>query len=245
MAANRNLTNLNNKLSLDNEKLRRDNNSLTVRLGNLTQNYTVLESKITNLTADVQNLTTQNLQLNSRNQELETQRKNLTERIQDMETTWNKLNVSRVQWSIDVYCPKTNNVRQCQACQNGWILSGSNCYVIHDANPPDQKTWEEAQQVCRGKSSDLVVVHSPEEKVMRKLWKVVNVTVGYWFGLRAEGGRWKWIDGSNLTESYWTPQPPPTATNGQCVMSVQNDKWRSVSCAQKQRWMCKMKALSV
>uniref|UniRef100_A0A8C9ZE43 C-type lectin domain-containing protein n=1 Tax=Sander lucioperca TaxID=283035 RepID=A0A8C9ZE43_SANLU len=225
MAANRNLTNLNNKLSLDNEKLRRDNNNLTVQLGNLTQNYTVLESKITNLTAD----------------ELETQRKNLTERIQDMETTWNKLNVSRAQWSIDVYCPKTNNGRQCNACQNGWELSGSNCYVYHNAAPADRKTWEEAQQVCRGKSSDLVVVHSQEEKVMRKL----SGTDGYWFGLRAEGGRWKWIDGSNLTESYWTPQPPPTATDGQCVMSVQNVGWRSVNCTEKKQWICIMKVLSL
>ncbi|XP_035861926.1 C-type lectin domain family 10 member A-like isoform X1 [Sander lucioperca] len=246
MAANRNLTNLNNKLSLDNEKLRRDNNNLTVQLGNLTQNYTVLESKITNLTADVKNLTTQNLQLNSRNQELETQRKNLTERIQDMETTWNKLNVSQVQWSIDAYCPKTNNVRQCKACQNGWILSGSNCYVIHDAAPADQKTWEEARQNCRGKSSDLVVVHSQEEQTALNAYSWgSSVTVGYWFGLRAEGGRWKWIDGSNLTESYWTPQPPPTATDGQCVMSVQNVGWRSVNCTEKQRWICIMKALSV
>ncbi|XP_035861941.1 C-type lectin domain family 10 member A-like [Sander lucioperca] len=241
-----NLTNLNNKLSLDNENLRRDNNNLTVQLGNLTQNYTVLESKITNLTADVQNLTTQNLQLNSRNQELETQRKNLTERIQDMETNWNKLNVSRVQWSIDVYCPKTNNVRQCKGCQNGWELSGSNCYVYHNAAPADQKTWEEAQQVCRGKSSDLVVVHSQEEKTaLNKYSWGSSVTLGYWFGLRAEGGRWKWIDGSNLTESYWTPQPPPTATDGQCVMSVQNVGWRSVNCTEKKQWICEMKALSV
>uniref|UniRef100_A0A8C9ZDP8 C-type lectin domain-containing protein n=1 Tax=Sander lucioperca TaxID=283035 RepID=A0A8C9ZDP8_SANLU len=228
-----NLTNLNNKLSLDNEKLRRDNNSLTVQLGNLTQNYTVLESKIANLTADVQNLTTQNLQLNSRNQELETQRKNLTERIQDMETTWNKLNVSRAQWTIDAYCPKTNNVRQCKGCQNGWILSGSNCYVYHNAGTLNRKTWEEARQDCRGKGSDLIVVHSQEEKSLNK---IILCLFKY-----TEGGRWKWIDGSNLTESYWTPQPPPTATDGQCGMSVQNVGWRSVNCTEKKQWICEMK----
>ncbi|XP_078108198.1 CD209 antigen-like protein C [Sander vitreus] len=210
LAAIQHLTNHNDKLSSDNEKLRRDYDDLTTR-----------------------------------NQQLETQRNNLTEQIQDMKTNWNKLNVSRAQWSIDAYCPKTNNVRQCKACLNGWDLSRSNCYVYHNADPPHRKTWEEAREDCRGKSSDLVVVHSQEEKDELNKYSVGSSgTVGYWFGLRAEGGRWKWIDGSDLTESYWTPQPPPPA-DGQCVMSVQDVGWRSVSCTEKQRWICKMKALSV
>ncbi|XP_035862272.1 C-type lectin domain family 12 member B-like [Sander lucioperca] len=164
----------------------------------------------------------------------------------DSSTNWNKLNVSRAQWSIDAYCPKTDKVRQCKGCQNGWILSGSNCYGYNNADPPDQKTWEEAREDCRGKSSDLVVVHNEEEKTVLNKYSVGSSgTDGYWFGLRAEGGRWKWIDGSNLTESYWTPQPPPTATDGQCVMSVQNVGWRSVSCTEKKQWICEKKALSV
>uniref|UniRef100_A0A8C9ZF68 C-type lectin domain-containing protein n=1 Tax=Sander lucioperca TaxID=283035 RepID=A0A8C9ZF68_SANLU len=211
----------------NNECVHKQVYSVCIKLSNLTQNYNVLESKITNLTAV--------------NQELERQRNNLTEQIKNMETHWNKLNISRAQWSIEAYCPKTDKVRQCKGCQNGWILSGSNCYVYHNAKPADQKTWEEAREDCRGKSSDLVVVHNEEEKVMRKL----SGTDGYWFGLRAEGGRWKWIDGSNLTESYWTPQPPPTATDGQCGMSVQNVGWRSVNCTEKKQWICIMKALSV
>ncbi|XP_028435446.1 asialoglycoprotein receptor 1-like isoform X3 [Perca flavescens] len=225
-----------------NENLRRDNNNLTVQLGNLTQNYTVLESKITNLTAEVQNL-------RAVNQQLEKQRKNLTEEIQNMETNWNKLIVSRAQWSIDAYCPKTKDVRVCKACLEGWLPKESkatNCYAYNDAKPPHQKTWEEAREDCRGKGSDLAVVHSQEEKTSLNTYSVGSSgTNGYWFGLRAEGGRWKWIDGSDLTVSYWTPQPPPTATDGQCVMSVKNVGWRSVSCTEKQRWICKMKALSV
>ncbi|XP_039660905.1 asialoglycoprotein receptor 1-like [Perca fluviatilis] len=239
MAANHNLTNLNNNLILANEKLRRDNNNLTVQLSNLTQNYTVSESKITNLNAEVQNL-------RAVNQQLETQRNNLTEEIQNMETDWNKLIIIQAQWSIDAYCPKTNDVsvRVCKACQNGWLPKESkatNCYAYNNAKAPDQKTWEEARENCRGKGSDLAVVHNEEEK--DELYYYSKGTDGYWFGLRAEGGRWKWIDGSDLTVSYWTPQLPPT--DGQCVMSVQNVGWRSVSCAEKKQWICKMKALSV
>ncbi|XP_039660914.1 C-type lectin domain family 10 member A-like isoform X2 [Perca fluviatilis] len=190
------------------------------------------------LTAEIQQLTTVNLQL-------ETQRNNLTERIQDMETNLNELNVSRAQWSIDAYCPKKTNGRQCNPCQKYWEHTGSNCYQYNDADPPHQKTWEEAREDCRGKGSDLVVVHSQEEKNALNTYSVGSSgTNGYWFGLRAEGGRWKWIDGSDLTVSYWTPQPPPP-TDGQCVMSVQNNKWISVNCAEKKQWICIRKALSV
>ncbi|XP_034729574.1 macrophage mannose receptor 1-like [Etheostoma cragini] len=200
---------------------------------------TVVESKITNLTADVQNMTT-------RIKHLETQRNNLTELIRALKTNWNKLNVGRAQWSIDAYCPKTTNGRQCTACQNGWFPYGSNCYAYNNAVPPDPKTWEEARQVCAGRSSDLVVVQSQADQGALNAFSVGSSgTDGYWFGLRAEGGRWKWIDGSYLNESYWTPQPPPAATDGQCVMSVQNYKWISVSCGDRKHWICIMKALSV
>ncbi|XP_039660919.1 CD209 antigen-like protein E [Perca fluviatilis] len=134
--------------------------------------------------------------------------------------------------------------RQCNACPNGWILNGSNCYQYNNPDHTYWKTWEKSREDCRGKGSDLVVVHNEEEKNALNTYSVGSS--GYWFGLRAEGGRWKWIDGSDLTESYWTPKPPPPpATDGQCVMSVQNIAWISVSCAEKKQWICIMKALSV
>ena len=126
------------------------------------------------LTADIQNLTTQIQQLNSRNQELETQKNDLTELIRDMETD---VNVSRAQWSIDAYCPKKHNgmfknkqldSRQCQRCQHDWQYSNSNCYVMNYPAAPGWKTWEEAQENCRGRNSDLVVIDNAAEKVREK-----------------------------------------------------------------------------
>ncbi|XP_078107891.1 C-type lectin domain family 12 member B-like isoform X1 [Sander vitreus] len=195
MAANRNLTNLSNKLR-------------------------VLENQITDLTAV--------------NQDLETERNNLR---------------GQIQWSIDEYCPKVNNVSlefsECQGCQKGWrlIVSSyktklieSSCYLIND--PPDQKTWEEAREDCRERSSDLVVVDSQGEQ------NVLSLYGQYWIGLRAEGGRWKWIDGSDLTESvrYHELLPPPT--DGQCVVS-DDFRWKSESCAERYGWICQKKSLSV
>ncbi|XP_068586012.1 C-type lectin domain family 4 member A-like isoform X1 [Cebidichthys violaceus] len=202
LAANRNLTNLNDKLSLDNDNLRRERNNLTVQLGNLTQNYTVLESRITNRT-------TQN---------------------QD------KLNVSRAQWSIDAYCPKINNGRRCKACQYGWKLNKSSCYLIHNVNSSDQITWKEARENCSRKNAELAVVQNQQEK------DVINgYNGGNWIGLRVEDGKWKWIDGTELTQTSWIEAP----TEGHCAVSVKTQGWKSVRCDKRRRWICKQEALSV
>lgn len=60
-----------------------------------------------NLTAENHSLREKNEQLEAQNKELETEKENLTEQIRDI--SWNKLNISRSQWSIDAYCPKENN----------------------------------------------------------------------------------------------------------------------------------------
>ncbi|XP_038566382.1 asialoglycoprotein receptor 1-like isoform X3 [Micropterus salmoides] len=251
LALNGNLTNQNNKLSSENENLRREHNNLTVQLENLTQAYTVLKSNITNLSAENQNLTSQNTKLSAENQNLTSQNtklsaenQNLTSQKMKLETKWNELNVSRAQWSIDAYCPKPKNQnRQCKACQDGWLPSQSSCYGINDPDVSGQKTWEEARENCRGKISDLVVIADQTEKtfISNNSWGSSG-TKGYWIGLRAEDGKWKWVDGSVLTENSWIQQP---ATNGQCVISVQTEGWKSVSCGARNRWICKKKALSL
>ncbi|XP_063343941.1 C-type lectin domain family 12 member B-like [Pelmatolapia mariae] len=236
-AVNRNLTKLNNKLSSDNEDLKRNQTKLTLQMNNLTQVVTVLEKNVTNLTAE-------NWNLRGKNEELEAEKKNLTNQIQDMTTSWNELNVSRAQWSIDAYCPKNkiNNNRTCNVCQAGWLPFQSDCYAINNAELPDRKTWEGARENCTGKISDLAVVNNETEKNFvsgNSWWNSGNSA--YWIGLRVEGGNWKWVDGRNLTNSSWITQAP---TDGQCAISVKNE-FKSVNCSEKNQWICKKKALTL
>ncbi|XP_039663171.1 C-type lectin domain family 12 member B-like [Perca fluviatilis] len=213
---------------------------------NLNDKLSVSGNQITDLTAVNQELETRNQELETRNQELETRNQELETRNQELETERNNLrgpiqNISRTQWSIDEYCPKVNNERRCQPCQKDWrVFNESSCYLIND--PPDQKTWEEAREDCRARSSDLVVLDDEVERnvLSRYSW----YGYGYWFGLRSEGGRWKWIDGRDLTESFWIPTPLPPPADGQCAVLVQ-DIWRSESSADRRPWICQKKALSV
>ncbi|XP_034058928.1 C-type lectin domain family 10 member A-like isoform X3 [Gymnodraco acuticeps] len=180
----------------------------------------------------VQELTTQN-------KELENQKKNLKQKIQNLTTNWNELSISRAQWNIDSYC-LGNTDNKCQPCQKGWTLTEPSCYAYNDAEPANQKTWEEAQEDCRGKNSDLAVAHNSEEKEAIK--KNSFGSNGFWIGLRVEDGKWKWVDGSDLTESSWIDPP----ADGRCALIFKGrNTWSSVSCGEKHQWICQKKALSV
>uniref|UniRef100_A0A3B3VEI1 C-type lectin domain-containing protein n=1 Tax=Poecilia latipinna TaxID=48699 RepID=A0A3B3VEI1_9TELE len=222
--------------------------SSQTKLKELEINQAALLKENATLTQQNQNLTTELDQVKKINQELQTEKKNLTEQ-----------NVSQAQWIIDEYSliifilarPNVYSLisvvseRQCASCQKGWLHYQSSCYVVNnEAELKNQKTWEEAREDCRGKSSDLTVVGNEEEKTFLKgnSWVDKNIN-GYWIGLRAEGGRWKWINGSDLTNQAWIPQQQ--ATDGRCVTSLQNREWKSVSCTDKNAWICEKKALSI
>ncbi|CAI5661996.1 unnamed protein product [Oreochromis niloticus] len=220
------------KLSSDTEDLRKNQTNLILQIHNLTRDSTLAEKQLA-----------ENEELKKKNKELETEKKNLTEIIQQMTTSGNDFNVSRAQWSIDAYCPKENNNRKCNPCQKGWQHVESSCYSTNDANRGEWKTWEEARENCSGKISDLPVVINEKEKktVSEKSWKN-NENKGYWIGLRVEDGKWKWLDGRNLNNSSWIDQPP---SDGHCAISLKDQGFKSVSCNEKNRWICKKKALSV
>uniref|UniRef100_A0A3P9Q1K3 C-type lectin domain-containing protein n=1 Tax=Poecilia reticulata TaxID=8081 RepID=A0A3P9Q1K3_POERE len=165
---------------------------LTAEVYNLTVVSTVLKNNNTMLATENRNLT-------SLNEKLMEERKNLTELIKNMEEPRNELNVSRAQWSIDQYCPK-NNARRCKNCQDGWNYQISSCYAYNNAPPSGQTNWDGAREVCKKMNSDLTVVSDTTEKEYVKTQSPSESGInGYWIGLRAEGGKWKWLDGSDLT----------------------------------------------
>ncbi|XP_039661849.1 asialoglycoprotein receptor 1-like isoform X2 [Perca fluviatilis] len=219
---------VNNDLTAVNQELETERNDLRGQIQNTSQAQWIIDEYCPKVNND----------LTAVNQELETERNILRGPIQ---------NISRAQWSIDEYCPKENNVseRQCRDCQKGWMLIKSSCYLIND--PPDLKTWEEAREDCRARSSDLVVVDDEDEQIVLHWYSRYGGygRYGSWIGLRAEGGRWKWIDGSDLTESvsYWIDEPPPP-TDGQCAIFYKYS-WISRSCAERYTWICQKKPLSV
>ncbi|XP_056261903.1 asialoglycoprotein receptor 1-like isoform X2 [Pseudoliparis swirei] len=175
-----------------------------------------------------------NLNLKTQNQDLKRQRNT----IQDMETNWTELNISRAQWSIDTYCIH-NAEGKCEACRKGWSLNQKSCYVTINPNPPGGKTWTEAREYCRERNADFPVVLTEDGKNI--IDKYSYGDVGDWIGLRVEDGKWKWIDGTELNQTSWNGPP----VDGHCAVSTQGEGWSSVSCDLRKQWICVQDALSV
>ncbi|XP_034054648.1 C-type lectin domain family 10 member A-like isoform X2 [Gymnodraco acuticeps] len=202
----------------DTSELSEDNAKQTAEIKTLTSRIQELETR-ENLTVSCDNLTQactvseSNVKdLNAEIKTLTSQKDGLTTQIQEMETNWNELNVSRAQWSINEYCKEGE----------------------------ERLTWEEAREYCRALNADLAAAHNLTEKNIINYYSIS--TDGSWIGLRVKDGKWKWEDGSDLTNSSWVDPP----TEGHCAISVLRiQTWLSVSCDQKQQWICQKKALSV
>ncbi|TKS82624.1 C-type lectin domain family 10 member A MMGL [Collichthys lucidus] len=240
------------------------------QFNNLTRAYAVLESNVTDLTSQITNLkshnkevetqnqqlegqntnlTSLNQQVEKQNQEVETQnqqlkeeKKNLTARIQELQKLWNQ-NISQAHKTVDLYCPITNGVRKCKSCLDGWTSMPPNCYAVNDAPPNNQRTWDSAREDCKGKNSDLAVIANDQEKtsLVQGLWDGVSNNE-FWIGLKAENGKWKWLDGSELTDNSWIEQP---ATDGQCALFRRYNTWTSADCTKRKQWICHQKALTL
>ncbi|XP_062279042.1 C-type lectin domain family 4 member G-like [Scomber scombrus] len=148
------------------------------------------------ISGNINKLTAENQKLKTQNQELKTEKNKLTEQIRNIEN-----NVTVTQQIIDAYCPIKDGNRQCKPCLDGWMHHQSSCYAINTPDTAGQKTWEEAQENCRGKNSDLAVIVNVDEKtfISDNSWESSG-DKGYWIGLRAEDRKWKWIDRSDLAE---------------------------------------------
>ncbi|XP_028327213.1 C-type lectin domain family 12 member B-like isoform X5 [Gouania willdenowi] len=200
----------------------------------------VYESKLSNMTAEIQILTMDNLELMRLKQNLEKEKENLTEEL--IRTQSSEVNVSRAQWSIEAYCSEATYWRRCENCQKGWKSHGSSCYVIvNNHELSEWRSWNEAQDDCKRKSSDLVVIESIEEKnfVQEHSWES-SKKQGYWIGVRAIAGKWMRVDGSELPPDFLKASP----VEGQCVIS-HSGGWTPVSCDERNRWTCEKKALSI
>ncbi|KAF7649590.1 hypothetical protein LDENG_00139140 [Lucifuga dentata] len=131
----------------------------------------------------------------------------------------NERNITLAQWSVDAYCLKNKDSsdKQCKACQGGWneVHYNSSCYAVIDTSDVSLwRSWEEAQEDCRNKGSDLAVIGSQQElnyMTQKIRWFSTSTTSGSWIGLTRTDGKWTWIDGSSVYENFWSEEPPDNA----------------------------------
>ncbi|KAL7403597.1 hypothetical protein ABVT39_002746 [Epinephelus coioides] len=129
-----------------------------------------------------------------------------------------------------------------QQCPADWSEINSRCYFLST----EEKTWEESRKYCRSKDADLVVINSEQEQ--GALYRLDgNADLLFWIGLKDTAGtnRWKWVDGSVLTEPFWqSGQPDHGGPNNveDCVEMYHRNpvqaNWNDAPCGAQRRWLC-------
>ncbi|TNN53101.1 CD209 antigen-like protein A [Liparis tanakae] len=100
--------------------------------------------------------------------------------------------------------------KQKKMCPEGWKTLSGSCYFVSSKSA----SWEKSREDCREKGADLVIINSLEEQ---KFLSGV-VTGRTWIGLSdadAEGS-WRWIDGTPLTQAYWSVAPDNGGGEASC-----------------------------
>ncbi|XP_051763530.1 killer cell lectin-like receptor subfamily F member 1 isoform X4 [Ctenopharyngodon idella] len=123
-----------------------------------------------------------------------------------------------------------------------WTCYQSSLYYIFN----ETKSWTESRRYCTERGADLITINNREEQ------DFVNNISGaavVWIGLTDSDveGRWKWVDGTNMTSGSWASKEPNGGTRENCVVTVAVPKlpewpglvgWLDESCNKAHQWIC-------
>uniref|UniRef100_A0A7N6A229 C-type lectin domain-containing protein n=2 Tax=Anabas testudineus TaxID=64144 RepID=A0A7N6A229_ANATE len=118
----------------------------------------------------------------------------------------------------------------------GWIYFSSSLYYISSS----KKSWQQSRADCLQKGADLVIINSHEEQEFIQTFKKL-----IWIGLTdmESEGKWKWVDGTPLTTSYWDRNEPNGVPDRDedCAEIKKYDSeqsWNDESCGLERFWIC-------
>ncbi|KAK0138262.1 C-type lectin domain family 4 member M [Merluccius polli] len=116
----------------------------------------------------------------------------------------------------------------------GWLYYHHSLYFISTT----ERNWTASRDDCLERDADLVVINSREEQ------EFVNRLGGdHWIGLsdRDPEGTWKWVDGTNMTSSFWgRGQPDDNGGGEDCVATSLGKGWNDATCADLKPWICEV-----
>ncbi|XP_033479011.2 uncharacterized protein LOC117254724 [Epinephelus lanceolatus] len=234
------LFNMAKNVTEERDELRRINSDIEASCKNLTEERDDLKRKLNHSVSQQNSLTEERDKLRRINSDIEASRKNLTEERDDLKRKLNDC-VSQ-QNSLTEERDKLN--RAIQGCRMEleklsparWMYFRGSFYHISS----DQKTWQESRRDCQQKDADLVIINSKEEQDFTRQFKKYM-----WIGLTdlQTEGTWKWVDGTQVTKSYWGPKEPNGGSGENCgeMKFDSENSWNDGSCSLSHFWMCEKK----
>ncbi|XP_032533400.1 early activation antigen CD69-like isoform X1 [Chiroxiphia lanceolata] len=119
--------------------------------------------------------------------------------------------------------PVTPRAPEFLACPEAWVGYNRVCYYLSR----EEGTWEQARDRCSELGASLVVLSDKEMSFLFRL----NDNLDYWLGLRRQGERLQWVDGSSYNSSV------PVLGDSECVY-LGHRRFRSGVCSAQRPYLC-------
>ncbi|XP_073729807.1 uncharacterized protein [Misgurnus anguillicaudatus] len=187
------------------------NQQCQIKNKNLTEERDQLLTKYTNIIEERDQLLNKNHNLTEERDELIAKYNNITKLNEHLNQEKNKL------WT-------QLNAR--------WIYYQSSLYFISS----EKKSWSESRRYCIERGADLIIINNKEEQ---DFIKNNYANDGLWIGLTNTDweGRWKWVDGSTLSYSFWRSGEPNGGRRENCVLTYSSG-WADYPCNDAFKWIC-------
>ncbi|KAI5106762.1 C-type lectin domain family 4 member F-like isoform X2 [Silurus meridionalis] len=190
----------------------------------LTTEKDQIHTSYNNMTTQIDQLETSNYKLTAEEEQLKTNCTIVAKEREQLQRKTDELQKKLFQLKADINTP-------------GWRYFNSSIYYISTV----KKSWSKSSQDCKERGADLVIINSKEEQEFVGLWRRGENT---WIGAsdRDKEGVWKWVDGTAITNKFWSKGEPNNVGDEDCAVSgyhTELENWYDVLCNREFIWICK------
>ncbi|XP_065146739.1 uncharacterized protein [Paramisgurnus dabryanus] len=217
-----------------------NNQQFNIKTKNITEERDQLLTKYTNITEERDLLLTKYTNITEERNQLQTKNTNITEERDQLLfkyiTTTKEKDALLI--NNNKQTEKINELWRTLNAADGWIYYKSSLYFISSG----KKTWSGSRSYCRERGADLIIINNKEEQdfIMNNYG-----TDNLWIGLSDSDveGRWKWVDGSPLTSSFWASVEPNSNGGDEDCALFESTGWADYPCTHSFKWICERKIL--
>ncbi|XP_057177681.1 uncharacterized protein LOC130546432 [Triplophysa rosa] len=220
-----------------------NNHQFHINYKNITQDRDQLLTKYTKLTEERNELLTNNIKLTEEKDQLLNKYTKLTEERDQMHFKYINMikekdgllsNNDNLNKQKEQLTQQINKLQRILSEKDGWIYYQSSFYFISS----EKKSWSESRRYCREREADLTIINNRNEQdFVKKYSGSENHPI--WIGLTDSEmeGRWKWVDGSTPTSSFWGSLEPNGQRRENCVIT-DSSAWADYPCNDAFKWIC-------
>ncbi|KAL3996247.1 myosin heavy chain 1/2/3/4/8/13/7B/15 [Sarotherodon galilaeus] len=163
---------------------------------------------------------------------------NLTQNTSRLENEKDILNAVKLNLTKEIVQLKKQIEPPCPA---NWTKFGKSCYYLLFTL---EKNWMESETICQTSvtGAHLVIISSIEEQMFASRLKGP-----FWIGLtdQEKEGEWKWVNGQNVTTTYWRNTQPDNWPPGEdcaelSITGEPNSNWNDLPCNLQRNFICEI-----